>query len=69
MPTPLDNCPRTRQAVYLALGVASLVIGSAQAYFAAMGHAAPSWLHGAMAVYDYLAAAVGYLAWANTPKP
>jgi hypothetical protein len=42
MPTPLDNCPRARQAVYLAFWIASLGIGSILVYRAAVGEAVPS---------------------------
>jgi hypothetical protein len=68
MPTPLDNCPRIRLAVYNAYWSIGLAIGSTQAYCIAMGHAAPAWLTGITAVYTYLGIAVGYTAAANTPK-
>lgn len=68
MPTPLDNCPRARLAVYNLFWAIGLATCSVQIYCVAMGHAAPTWLNGVMAVYTYLGTAVGYIAQANTPK-
>jgi hypothetical protein len=68
MPTPLDNYPRVRLAVYNLFWAIGLATCSVQIYCVAMGHAAPTWLNGVMAVYTYLGTAVGYIAQANTPK-
>lgn len=67
--------PQTRAKVYLAVGLAGLVIGAASAgigAFAAAGASVPlvvgSVLSAANAVYAFVAGAFGFLAKANTPE-
>lgn len=60
--------PRIRSVVYGALMVASLVIGSAQAYMTATAVTVPTWFEGVVAVYAFLAAATGFVAAQHTPR-
>jgi uncharacterized integral membrane protein len=68
MPTPLDDYPNVRLAVYRAFWVIGLLIGSIQVACATLPQGTPSWMHAVTAVYAFLGAAVGYTASANTVK-
>ena len=67
--------PQTRAKVYMAVGIAGLVIGAAGAgigAFAAAGVSVPlivgAVLSAANAIYGFVAGAFGFLAKANTPE-
>lgn len=67
--------PQTRAKVYMAVGIAGLVIGAAGAgigAFAAAGASVPlivgAVLSAANAIYAFVAGAFGFLAKANTPE-
>ena len=67
--------PQTRAKVYMAVGIAGLVIGAAGAgigAFAAAGASVPlivgAALSAANAIYAFVAGAFGFIAQANTPQ-
>lgn len=60
--------PAVRKAIYWAYLAATLVIGSCQAYVAAVGAVQPDWITGALAVLAYAGALLGLQAVVYTPK-
>lgn len=55
-----------RKPIYGAFAVAGVVIGAIQVGIAATGDANPEWLAVALAVFPFVAGAVGFTASANT---
>lgn len=58
-----------RKHIYGAFAVAGVVIGAIQVGIAATGDANPEWLLVTLAVFPFLAGAIGFTASANTTKP
>lgn len=56
-----------RKPLYGALAVAGVAIGAVQVGYASIEHANPTWLTVTLAVYPFVAAALGFTAAANTP--
>lgn len=57
-----------RKHIYGAFAVAGVIIGAIQVGIAATGDANPEWLLVTLAVFPFLAGAIGFTASANTPK-
>ncbi|QNV38705.1 hypothetical protein [Rothia terrae] len=60
--------PAARKAIYWVYFAVTLVVGSCQAYVAAIGAAQPNWITGALAVLAYAGAMLGLQAAVFTPK-
>lgn len=58
-----------RKHIYGAFAVAGVVIGAIQVGIAATGDANPEWLLVTLAVFPFLAGAIGFTASANTTNP
>lgn len=60
--------PEVRKAIYWVYFAVTLIVGSCQAYVAAIGAAQPNWITGALAVLAYAGAMLGLQAAVFTPK-
>lgn len=60
--------PQVRKAIYWVYFAVTLVVGSCQAYVAAIGSPQPNWITGALAVLAYAGAMLGLQAAVFTPK-
>lgn len=60
--------PKVRKAIYWVYFAVTLIVGSSQAYVAAIGLPQPPWITGALAVLAYLGAMLGLQAAVFTPK-
>lgn len=58
---------RVRSKLYAGFGVVGVALGATQVGFSAAGAGQPTWLTVALAVFGFLAGAVGYTAKTNTP--
>lgn len=64
---PLDDNPTLRKRAYRAMWLIALTIGAIQVAYATLEIPAPAWLRVTLAVFTFVAAAVGYTADRNTP--
>lgn len=65
---PLNDHPTARRIVYTAFWIIGLILGAIQVGYASTDLGQPTWLVVALAVFAFLAAGVGYTAFANTNR-
>lgn len=64
-----DIDPAIRKKVYQGFALVSLALGAAQVGFGAAGAETPTWLTVELAVFAFVAGAVGFTAQSNTNEP